>query len=74
MLLVDFNKVVSICLMAKICAGVILPLVDCDWLKWSCDKHDTQRDSGLGFRELGFRPRFIQHTQEAANSLLALKS
>jgi len=37
----------------------ILSSFEHNWLKWSCDKYDTQRDHFLGFKSLwlGFRIR-----------------
>jgi len=42
----------------KSCAGgTILPSGEHNWLKWSCDKYDTQTDNWLVFKSLrlGFR-------------------
>jgi len=43
----------------------LLPLVEYDWLKWSCGKYDTQRQ--------WFSPQRMQCRQKAANNLPALK-
>jgi len=45
-----------------------LSLVEHDWLTWSHEKYDMQRDN-----RLGFSLQFTQHRQEATNNLLALK-
>jgi len=39
--------------MRKKLVGVILPSVEYDWLKWSCEKYDTQRQRVM----VGFRVR-----------------
>jgi len=46
--------------LGKSYAGVILPLVKCDWLKWSHDKYDIHKETpdcslrlGLGYIFLG---------------------
>jgi len=52
--------------------GLHLPLFKPNWLKWSCDMYNTQRDKDLGLR-LGFSLQFTQRKQEATNSLPALK-
>jgi len=55
------------------CAEAILPLVEHDCLKWSCD--DTERDEGLWLGlMLGFSLQFTTHRQESIKSFPAQHS
>jgi len=54
---------ISCALWDKGCSGTILPSIEHNWLKWSCDKYNMQRENWLGFKSLRLGFKFRAYVQ-----------